>query len=247
MKKPLSTITFIIVALAVGWCAERLFTLEDRIQSHLEKTMTQLVGVPVNIENVELSVLSGEGSVTGLTVANPPGYSADSAFKMTEIAFDLDIISAITRPLRISHLLIDSPRVNLEVKEAFNSNLKDIVSISQSRQSSPLENTGEVGAENSVTQGESNSYPIAIEKLEIRNLQFKVSRGNDNWEGSLELIEMHNLGGGQGMSAGDLSYLVLKKITTDVLAQAVSDKLSEKVKNTVKKLKKSLLDSLLNQ
>ena len=258
MKK----IFLVILIAGLAWSVERLVTLDSRIQDHLAKTLTFLAGVPVTVDSLELSILSGAGSVTGLTVANPKGYSDASAFEMGSISFDVDILSAIAQPLLINTLVLDSPLVNLEVKDDLNSNLQEIIgtSVKQSKEtkakteaSSETEEAEQSESEteqdresqdSGETKDEEDYFRSRIELLEFRNVRLKASRGSDSWEDAIEIIRLENLGGEEGLSSYGLGVVVVTELTGEVLAQAAKRSLTDVVEDAVKDLGQSILESL---
>ena len=256
MKK----VILVLLFLALAWGAERLVTLDSRVQENLAQTLTNLAGVPVSIASVDLSLLSGKGEITGLVVANPKGYSNKTAFEMGLVSLDLDVFSALTQPLVISTLVIEKPTVNLEVRDDLQSNLQEIIGTSTKRmkvagetkqekeQPEPDASDPETdeSAESDSTEKEEKRehFRIAVRKLEIRDTRLIASRGLDSWEDTIDLVDMENVGGDKGYSITELGIIVTRELTGHVLAQAAKRSLTDMVEDAVKDLGNSILESL---
>ena len=256
MKK----VILVLLFLALAWGAERLVTLDSRVQENLAQTLTNLAGVPVSIASVDLSLLSGKGEITGLVVANPKGYSNKTAFEMGLVSLDLDVFSALTQPLVISTLVIEKPTVNLEVRDDLQSNLQEIIGTSTKRmkvagetkqekeQPEPDASDPETdeSAESDSTEKEEKRehFRIAVRKLEIRDTRLIASRGLDSWEDTIDLVDMENVGGDKGYSITELGIVVTRELTGHVLAQAAKRSLTDMVEDAVKDLGNSILESL---
>ena len=258
MKK----VILVLLFLALAWGAERLVTLDSRVQEDLTQTLTNLAGVPVSIASVDLSLLSGKGEITGLVVANPKGYSNKTAFEMGLVSLDLDVFSALTQPLVISSLVIEKPTVNLEVRDDLQSNLQEIIGTSTKQMKVAGEKKQEKeqpepdasdpdtdeSAESDSTEKEEKRehFRIAVRKLEIRDTRLIASRGLDSWEDTIDLVAMENVGGEKGYSTTELGIVVTRELTGHVLAQAAKRSLTDMVEDAVKDLGNSILESLNN-
>ena len=263
MKK----VILVLLFLALAWGAERLVTLDSRVQEDLTQTLTNLAGVPVSIASVDLSLLSGKGEITGLIVANPKGYSNKNAFEMGLVSLDLDVFSALTQPLVISSLVIEKPTVNLEVRDDLQSNLQEIIGTSTKQMKVAGEKKQEKekpepeasdpdasdpdadeSAESDSTEKEEKRehFRIAVRKLEIRDTRLIASRGLDSWEDTIDLVDMENVGGDKGYSITELGIVVTRELTGHVLAQSAKRSLTDMVEDAVKDLGNSILESLNN-
>jgi hypothetical protein len=262
MKKILLSVLLVIV-IVVAWI---LSTLDNRIENHIERTATKLAGVPVTIDLLEVSPLQGEGTIVGLKVANPEGYEGDYAFEMGSISFDIDIGSVLSQPLIVNELIFNAPVVNLEVKDNLQSNLQDIVNISNEQNqvgaastdsataSAPEPEsqvatetdteTGQTPADSSAQQ-EGNYLRIAFKHLEINNISLNARRGEDQWSDALPDITIDNLGGAEGIGTRELGIAIVRKLTNAALEQAAKRKLSDYVEDKVMELGDKLFESLL--
>ena len=53
--------------------------LDDVVQGVIERRAAALTGTPVHVDGVEIALGEGRATLRGLTVANPPGFTAPNA------------------------------------------------------------------------------------------------------------------------------------------------------------------------
>jgi hypothetical protein len=259
MKKLLGVIAILAIA-AVIWFVT---SLDDRIKNHIEQTATKLAGVPVTIGSVDISIFNGTGEINELTVKNPKGYSQGNAFEMNSIRIDVALGSVFKQPFVVNELVIDSPVINLELKEDYQSNLQDIVntSIQQNKAGSDSGESSTSTTESAVTGGEaqnrvdSNSreelsdedyFRMVFKQLDMVGITFSAKRGNDEWTDTLPAVSMKDLGGDEGIGTRALGITIVSKLTKETVQQAAKRKLTDVAEEKLKTLGEKLLESLNN-
>ena len=259
MKKTLTGTLLAIVA-AAAWF---VISLDDRIKSHIEKTGTTLAGVPVTIESLDLSLWSGTGTIAGLGIRNPEGFSDNNAFEMGLISVDVDMSSIFSQPLVVSEMVIDSTSIRLEFLENLGSNLQKNVNVSSKQNNAKDrkkkkksgteddETAADQSAETDEIDGEEDEhdtgYLVRIEALRISETTFSVTKGDDSWSDTIAELEMNNLGKEKGISTRAIGIDVVTKLTRKTLSQAAKREINEAVKKKVEEAGSKLLESLLQQ
>ena len=81
----LGILLLIIVALYI-WAGQL-------VKLGTEKFLPPIVGVPVKVNSVSLSLFEGEFKINGLTIANPKGYGNSPAFSVKKVRVELDMQS----------------------------------------------------------------------------------------------------------------------------------------------------------
>ena len=125
MKKILIGISAIVVVVVLA-VVFFLGNIDKIVKGALEGVGSELLGVPVKVASVKIELKSGSGQITGLTIANPTGYSAPNAFQMDMIRLGLNLGSLGKQPIVVDELKVVNPVVQLEVKEDGSSNLKTL-------------------------------------------------------------------------------------------------------------------------
>ena len=125
MKKILIGISAIVVVVFLA-AVFFLGNIDKIVKGALEGVGSELLGVPVKVASVKIELKSGSGQITGLTIANPTGYSAPNAFQMDMIRLGLNLGSLGKQPIVVDELKVVNPVVQLEVKKDGSSNLKTL-------------------------------------------------------------------------------------------------------------------------
>lgn len=201
--------------------------LNKRVQTKIETSGSELTEVPVNVDRVNLKLLQGAGQITGLTVANPEGYVTENAFEMDLLQLNLGLLSIITgrHPLVLDELVIDSPVLNLELKEGGGFNLKEIRNnvernIGKSERESKKKKSG----------GKKSDQPrrISVSRLVIKDAKFNLHRRDGSvHSGTLPDIELTEIGGDEGVTIAGLTTVVVVAMSKEMLKEALARKLIE--------------------
>ncbi|MEN8190040.1 MAG: hypothetical protein ABFS19_09360 [Thermodesulfobacteriota bacterium] len=187
--------------------------LSNRVETLLESVGTELTGEPVTVDDVNLRIGRGLGTIEGVRLANPEGYVADYAMDWKLLELNLGIIATVAEaPLVLDRLIISKPLVNFE-KRPGGSNIRDIVEHAVNNQSSADEKAEE----------EESGEPIriVIEELLIEGVTISIRRKNgDTHSFILPTIKRQNVGGTIGKTPAELGVYVLSAISGEVIKQA---------------------------
>jgi hypothetical protein len=125
MKKRIMLPLVVAGLLVVGGLAAASL-LGSVVRKGITTVGPRLTGTPVTLEHVRLSPLSGSGSLTGLTVGNPPGWQSERAFSLGRIHLDLEPLSLLSDAIVIEELSIDGAQFVYETR-LVRSNIKDLL------------------------------------------------------------------------------------------------------------------------
>jgi hypothetical protein len=89
-------------------------SLDSLIKAAVEKVGSKVTQVEVRLNEVEISVTSGQGALRGLTVGNPKEFDTASAFQLGEISIKIDVGTVTKDPVVIKEILISAPQVTYE-------------------------------------------------------------------------------------------------------------------------------------
>ena len=226
MKKPIAKVpAAILAALLVAACSG----LNTRIENQMEAVGSELTGVPVTVDGVNLKILQGSGQITGLSVANPEGYRSQNAFDMDLLRLNLGVLSILfrTSPIVLDEVVIDSPVVSLEMNEQGGSNLKDISGNTQMN----LKKADRKSAETEPVSADAPGEPhrIAIRRLTIEGVTFHMRRADGTTRsGTLPTIELTDVGGSKGRTPGGIGAVIVVAMSREVLKEMLMRKVVEK-------------------
>lgn len=114
MRRVIFTIVALVVAVGGGFFY-LMSNLDSLVKSAIEGIGTEAAGVPVQVAEVRIKLSQGTGSITGLTVANPPGFKVESAIRLGEITLQLDQKSVAHNPVVIREIRVIAPQVSYDL------------------------------------------------------------------------------------------------------------------------------------
>jgi hypothetical protein len=110
--KVLAVLVVVLVVLVIGL----ILFLGPIIKTAAEKLGPKVLGVPVQVEKVSVSVFGGSFGLKGVRVGNPEGYSQDPAFALGELRVAVALGSLPgSGPIVVKEVTILAPEVSYEV------------------------------------------------------------------------------------------------------------------------------------
>ncbi len=125
-----------IVAVVVVAVIVVFFYSGDVIKAAVEEMGPKLTKAEVKLDKADLSITSGEASLSGLLIGNPAGFTTPHAFKLDNIAVKLDTSTVGKDTIVINEILIDAPDVIAEIRTLNVNPLKIGESVKESLNSS---------------------------------------------------------------------------------------------------------------
>jgi hypothetical protein len=243
MKKILIGIAGLAVVAAIALYL-LVGNLDKILKGAIEGVGTELLGVPVTVTSVDLDLKSGMGQISGISIANPPGYQAVNAFKLDNIRLGLDLSSLRSQPIVIRELNIQSPVVDLEVNEQGSSNMQTL--LDNIKQNSAK--TDEKAAEEQPSQEETGTtepVKLSFTKLAITGVTVNgVVPGQEPTQVVLPDIVRENVGGTEGLTPAQVGGVLIGDIAAQSLQAVVEKKLSEKMEEAAQGLLNDLKKKL---
>lgn len=223
MKKLLIRVAIGLVVLILLALVTLGLFLDRAIKSGVEVAGPKLAKVEVRLASVNVSLLSGSGSVKGLVVGNPEGYKTPHAISVGRASVALQPGSLLSDKIVIRSIRIESPEIIFEGGLRGNN-------LSQIRDNL----TAALGARKPdappAPGSETPPKKLQVDELLITGAQVKVSlKGTGGFAAPVPLPDIHftNLGQGpEGITPGELAQKVLAAITEGAVkaaAGAVTD------------------------
>jgi len=234
-----------------------LQNLDSIVKTAIEKYGSEATGTKVAVQTVEIGLKTGQGSVRGLRVANPSGFSGDAIFSLGDVSLKLDTASLTGSLPVIQDIHVGAPQVLYEVNKEGKTNLdaikKNLAAFGKSN------GGGQKGA--SAPSGKEEPR-FLVKRLVIEEGQAGLDLtavGGERMETKLGKITLNNIGGRNGVTAAGLGEVVLKAMVKKLeqtaaregaermireklggLEQGVGDKLGAGVKDAGSALKNML-------
>ncbi len=191
----------VVIAIAVYIGLRNLDTLVEAAIESVGPTVTK---TDVQVDGVRLELTEGRGTISGLMIANPEGYSDQPIFRVGEVVLDIRPGSITEDVVIIEEIRIDGAQLNAEHREMTRVNLKTM--LNQMRPESQEEPPKSTTA--------SPDIRFMVEKLSFVNAGLSL---NSDELGSRELtlrdINLENLGDKQeGLSPAQLTRAILNPL-----------------------------------
>jgi len=215
-------VLLVLTVLVVG-----LF-LDKAIKRGVETWGPRLTKVDVRLQSASLSLLSGSGSIKGLMVGNPPGFTTPSAIQVGTASLSLEPRSLLSDKIVVRSIIVQGPEITFET-DLKNNNLKKILANVQ-------ETTG--GGTKEPAKPQEPGQPKEAKptkKLQVDDFIISGGRvhvaltGLGGQSATIPLPDIHlqSLGQGpEGITPGELAKLVLEAVekgATQAAAGNVTD------------------------
>ncbi len=257
MKRVLLGVALVLVIAVGGTLFYLVSSLDSLVKNAIEKYGSEMTGTAVRVESVRIELAAGKGTIRGLTIANPAGFSTAHAFTLGEITLDIDPGSVTGDPLVIDEIAIRAPQVSYEMNAQAQSNLVVI----NNNLSAYSGGGGGGGSSDATASDDAAETRLSVVRFEFEKGQVAANTsavGGKDGSLSLPALRMNDLGGKQGMTGAELGKKVLSAYTTQVvkavgssqIGRLLDDKLGDKLESKLGKedadAAKSLLKKVFN-
>jgi hypothetical protein len=231
MNRHLAVVLAVLAVLGIAGGALYLLTSLDAIVARkIEHHGSRLVGTQVDVDGVEIDLATATGTIRGLRVANPEGFSRDAAIEFEEITLEIDASSLRSSPLRLPRVEVGRTDVRFEVDALGESNIGVLRRNVQNAPTAPAE--------------EGEALRLRIDRLvfdggEIVTHVASTDRADRNV--ALPALSLAHLGGRDGGTPAEIGQQVLLDLTRRVVVAVAGSELRDAVKREVG----GLLDRIL--
>ncbi len=210
VNKILRFVVLSVVILLVILCLASYLFGGHLLKVGIETAATKALGVGVDIDDLDISILKGTVEIEDLIVKNPPGYTYKNLLKLGSGRVTAGIGSLLGDTVRVKELKLDGVNLVIEQK-ALSNNLHDVISSIRAK--------GRQGPAPSAKK-------LQIDNLEISNIKVKVKLlpvpgKADTVTLNLTPIKMSNLGTDEKLSTGILASMIMLAIADGVAKEGV--------------------------
>jgi uncharacterized protein involved in outer membrane biogenesis len=210
-----------VLLLAIGIYVT--MNLNNLVTKGVESVGSGITQTNVTLQESDISILSGEGTLKELSIGNPKGFSDSQAFQLGSVNMALDTESLASDTVIIKRLEINAPEIRYEVNES-SSNLSQLMeNVKQS-----------VTSSNTARQDTGTAKKVIINKLFINNgrISIVVPAANKTLTSELPDLNFSDIGQREGgIEPARAVQIVLAEIATAATAAAKPslDKLREQM------------------
>lgn len=211
VRKILRIVLLAIVALVVCIVLLIHFFGNSLLKTGIETAASKTLTVPVNIADMDFSILGAKVGFQGLVIDNPPGYKHEKLLEVGDARIAVSAGSLLKDTVNIKEIKLDKVNVVLEQKGVTSNNLQDIIKALPKSEEKPEDTTKE-------------GKKLHIDKLELTNIVVQakllpVPGKADTVTLKLDPIVMTDLGTDNKLDVAALTGKILLAITTGVAKQ----------------------------
>jgi len=202
----------IVVIVAVGIFF--LFSnLDSIVKGAIEKYGSRATGTEVKVSSLHISLKNGEGSIGGLSIGNPPGFSGANAFELKNITIAIDTGSLTKTPFVIRKIAVSDPYISYEINNSGKANINEI--------RKNLKYTRKGGSEDKKKNGKKRTFVIKNLVIDRGRVDAGVAALPDkSFTAELPRIQLVNVGGQGGSAPSELAVQILRPIATRAIEAA---------------------------
>lgn len=211
--KRLILLAALLIIVAAGLIVFALTRIDAIFKAGVEKGGTWAMGVQTTLASADVQLTQGSVSMSGLTVANPPGYKSDKFLGLGSGSIQVALPTIDKPVIEVPSLKLADIRVNLE-KAGGKANYKVI-----------LDNLAKLKGSSTQPASPGSEKKFIIHEVEIKNVTVHVDLlplGVGGAVGALtqvdvpiEEIKLKNVGTASGgLPAADLAMVIVKAVLT---------------------------------
>jgi hypothetical protein len=208
----------VLLAILVGAALYLLGSLDGIVKAAIEEHGSRVTQTKVGVSGVKIELTKGAGSISGITVANPSGFTQPKAFKLGNISTAIDTATVTEDPVVIKEIMVKGPEIYYEINKDGTANF-DVI------QANVKKSTG--GATKDESKGK--EVKLIINRLVIEGGKVSATiaaLGDKPLEASMPRIVMTDIGKKEGGATGaevakQVADVVISKTKSSVTALGV--------------------------
>ena len=209
MKKFLKYTVATLLVLALVAYIGIAFFLGSIVKSGVNRVGPKLTQTKVELSGAHISPLSGSGTLTGLSVDNPAGWSAGHAFYLGSMHIEMKPFSVFGDHIVIQNLEIDQAEFSYETK-IVSSNINDLLKNIEA-------STG--GSSKAAKTPGGTPKKFEIQHFKLTNAKVTVGLGAQSFPLPMPPIELNDLGTKEGgITAQQMAFAIMRQVTSSVVS-----------------------------
>jgi len=209
MKKKLLYAAGIAVALLLVVYVGLAFFLGSIVKAGVNRFAPGITGTKVELNGAEISPLSGSGTLVGLVVGNPKGWSDSNLMSVSRVHIKLKPFSVFADHIVIEEIAIEKPEFRYETK-VISSNVGDLL---KNLQGSSDNKTADA------TTKSGKPLKFEVKHFHLDGGIVKVGLGPAAVPVPMPPIDLTDLGTAEGgITSSQLAFAVMRSVTSSVVS-----------------------------
>lgn len=219
MKK-LLVIGGVIIGLGIVAVLVLTFFLGSIVKTGVNNIAPKITQTKVTLAGATVSPLSGSGTLSGLVVGNPAGWSDNNICSLGSIHVSMQPFSVLGDHIVVNEITIEAPEFNYETK-VISSNVGDLLKNIQASTGGGKDSAGAPAAK------DGKPLKFEVKKFVLKNGKVRLGAAGAGMTLPMPDITLNDLGTAEGgITAGQLAFAVMKSVTGSIISattQAVGD------------------------
>lgn len=200
MSRKLVLVGLVVVVAIAAAVYYFLASVDEIVARAIESNGSAVTGTTVSVSGVSISLRDAKGSIRGLRIGNPRGFSGD-AVSFRHITIGIDPASLVARePIVLTEVRVADPSVNLVLDSSGRSNLQAL--------------QANIKGSDGSGQASSSGPPvrIGIRRFEVAGTKLSAdvsAVGGKNYETNLSPVNRSNIGGSAGASPAEIAKVIV--------------------------------------
>ncbi|MEJ2313195.1 MAG: hypothetical protein P8Y85_00090 [Nitrospirota bacterium] len=223
-----------VVAVVVIGIYFLISNIDSIVKKGIEKYGSEATGTKVTVASVRIGLREGTGTVSGLSVGNPKGFTTSRAFSLKDVSIDLDTSSITKDPVVIDEIRVSAPKVLYEINNSGKANINII-----------KDNVSSYAGGGGPSEGEGKK--ILIRRLIIEDGEVEINIAalpGKPQSASLGRIELTNVGGEGGSTPGEIAAQVIRPLANRAIQAAAQAGATRYLGQEADKLKEGASEKL---
>ena len=174
------------------------------------------LGVPTEVDDVDLRIFRGRARIQGLRIANPPGFEKPNFLEAGRIEARVRWSTVLSPPVEVEYA--ETWDLFLDLDQRGEKANYDILAAHASKAfpSDPAE-TDPAPAEPPEADAEAGASTVVIDRLTLTRIKVRMATEEDIIQASIPQIELKNVGGEEGVTVSQLNVVIVQAIVDSIL------------------------------
>lgn len=181
--------------------------ISKSVKAGVNAVAPSVLGVPVSVEDVSISLFNGSGTVTGLYVGNPEGYKTEKLLSVGTVHLDLSVTSLLSGLVHVESINVESPEIVYE-KTLSGSNVADLLK--------KLESSDSKQTEESKPKSESKPIKIQIDHFSVEGGKIHLSAMGMTAPLPMPPLKLQDIGSNGGVTPKEAIVEVLSSVLSSI-------------------------------
>lgn len=228
----------VVVVVVVVILLVALASVDSIVKEAIERVGSDVTKTEVTVDDVDISIKSGQGTIKGLTIGNPQGFN-ERVMRIGEARIVLDIGTLTSDTIVIKEIAVTAPQVTVEVNQGGTNVSKLQDTLSQGA-------TGGGGGAGGGSGGNpEDEKKIVIDRITIADgrVELKAAQLDKGIGADLPSITLRDIGKDKGgASADEVAKVILAAVSSAAGQAAVKSGVLQQLGGDAGDKAKSLLE-----